>query len=47
MEENEGQIAQNYILHVKFLEFYLYNHNSCEIFSEFHEKFSLVLLQMI
>ena len=46
MEENEGQISQNYILHVKFLEFYLYNHNSCEN-SEFHEKFSLVLLQMI
>ena len=29
--ENESQIGQNYILHIKFLEFYLYNHNSCEI----------------
>ena len=41
--ENECQITQNYILHTKFLEFYLYNHNSCEIwhfiFPNFHEKF--------
>ena len=29
--ENESQIGQNYILHIKFLEFYLYNHNSFEI----------------
>ena len=29
--ENECQISQNYILHMKFLEFYLYNLNSCEI----------------
>ena len=29
--ENECQISQNCILHVKFLEFYVYNHNSCEI----------------
>ena len=29
--ENECQISQNYILHMKFLEFYLYNHNCCEI----------------
>ena len=48
--ENEYQISQNYILHMKFSEFYLCNHNSCEIwhtFSDFHEKFSSVLLQMI
>ena len=30
-QENECQISQNYVLHVKFLEFHLYNHNSCEI----------------
>ena len=29
--ENECQISQNYILHMKFSEFYLCNHNSCEI----------------
>ena len=29
--ENERQISQNYILHVKCLECYLHNHNSCEI----------------
>ena len=29
-QENEYQISQNYILHMDFLEFYLYNHNSCE-----------------
>ena len=29
--ENESQISQNYILHMKFLEFYLHNQNSCEI----------------
>ena len=29
--ENECQILQNYILHMKFLEFYLHNHKSCEI----------------
>ena len=29
--ESDFQISQNYILHMKFLEFYLYNHNSCEI----------------
>ena len=29
--ENECQISQNYILHMKVLEFYLYNHNSIEI----------------
>ena len=33
--ENECQISQNYILHMKFLEFYLYNHNSCEIWHLF------------
>ena len=33
--ENESQIGQNYILHIKFLEFYLYNHNSCEIWHLF------------
>ena len=30
-QENECQISQNYILHMKFSEFYLYNHNSYEI----------------
>ena len=29
--ENESQISQNYILHMKVLEFYLYNHNAIEI----------------
>ena len=29
--ENECQISQNYVLHMKFWEFYLCNHNSCEI----------------
>ena len=29
--ENECQISQNYILHMKFSELYLCNHNSCEI----------------
>ena len=29
--ENECQISQNYILHMKFSEFYLCFHNSCEI----------------
>ena len=48
----ECQFSQNYILHTKFSEFYLFFHNSCEnghvfIFSESHEEFSLVLLQMI
>ena len=31
MQENECQISQIYILHVKFEEFYLCNHNSREI----------------
>ena len=44
--ENEYQISQNYILHMKFSEFYLCNHNSCD-FSDSHEKFCSVLLQMI
>ena len=29
--ESECQISQNYILQMKVLEFYLYNHDSCEI----------------
>ena len=33
--ENECQISQNYILHMKFSEFYLCNHNSCEIWNSF------------
>ena len=33
--ENECQISQNYILHMKFSEFYLCNHNSCEIWHSF------------
>ena len=49
--ENESQISQNYILHMKFLEFYLHTSqflwNLTFIFSDFYEKFSLVLLQMI
>ena len=32
VRENDCQISQNYILHMKFSEFYLYNHNFCEIF---------------
>ena len=40
---------QMYILHMKFSEFHLCNHNSCEIWHSFSwiSKFSLVLLQMI
>ena len=30
-ENSENQVSQNYILHIKFSEFYLCNHNSCEI----------------
>ena len=33
--KNECQILQNYSLHMKFLEFYLYNHKSCEIWRLF------------
>ena len=49
--ENERQISQNYILHMKFSEFYLFFHvqflwNLKFIFSDSHEKSSLVLLQM-
>ena len=33
--ESDFQILQNYILHMKFLEFYQYNHNSCEIWHLF------------
>ena len=51
VRENQFQISQNYILHMKFSEFYLCYHNSCEIwhsliFSDSHEKFSLLLLQI-
>ena len=35
MQENECQISQSYILHMKFEEFYLCNHNSCEIWLSF------------
>ena len=49
--ENECQISPDYILHIKCLEFYLtYNQflsNLTFIISDFHEKFFLVLLQMI
>ena len=38
MGENERQISQNYILHMKFVEFYLYNHNSYEILHLFRLK---------
>ena len=48
--ENEFHISQNYIFHMKFTEIYLCFHISCEIwpfiFSDSHEKFSLVLLRM-
>ena len=30
--ENESQISQNYILHLKFSEFDLCCHNSCEYY---------------
>ena len=30
-ENSKRQVSQNYILHMKFSEFYLCNHNSCEI----------------
>ena len=30
-QENECQISQNYIFHIKISEFYLCFHNSCEI----------------
>ena len=33
--ENECQISQIYILHMKYLEFYLCNHNSREIWHSF------------
>ena len=29
--ENKCQVSQNFILQMKFLEFYLYNHNPSEI----------------
>ena len=29
--QNDCQISQNYILHMKFSEFFLCFHNSCEI----------------
>ena len=35
--ENECQILQSYILHMKFLEFYQYNHNSCKIWDSFSQ----------
>ena len=33
--ENKGQISQNDTLHMKFSEFYLCFHNSCEIWHLF------------
>ena len=33
--ENECQISQNYIIHMTFSEFWLCNHNSCEIWHSF------------
>ena len=50
--ENESQISQNYIFHMKFSEFFpsvlsQFLWNLTFIFSDFHEKFSLVLLQII
>ena len=49
--ENECQISQNYILHMKFLEYYPYMITIVVkfdiMFLDFSEKFSLVFLQMI
>ena len=39
--ENECQISQNYILLTKFSEFYLYFHNSCEIWHSFSLNLAL------
>ena len=36
-QENECQISQNFILHMKFSEFYLCFHNSCEIWHSFSQ----------
>ena len=48
--ENKCQTSQNDILHMKFSELYLFFSqflwNLTFIFSGYHEKFSLVLLQM-
>ena len=49
--ENESQISQNYIFHMKFSEFFAsvlsqFLWNLTFIFSDFHEKLSLVLLQI-
>ena len=33
--ENECEISQNYILHMKFSEFFLCFQNSCEIWQSF------------
>ena len=47
--EVKCQISQNDILRMKFLDFYLSFHNSCNltfIFLDSHEKFFLVLFQM-
>ena len=37
VRENEYQISQNYFLHMKFSEFYLCNHDSCEIWRSFSQ----------
>ena len=46
--ENECQISQNYILRMKFSEFYPCFHSSCETWLSFdsRKKFCLVLLQI-
>ena len=35
--QNDCQISQNYILHMKFSEFFLCFHNSCEIWHSFSQ----------
>ena len=39
--ENECQISQNYILHMKFSEFYRCFHNFCEISHSFNTSLAL------
>ena len=43
--ENECQILQSYILHMKFSEFYLCFHNSCEICHSFSRTSKRIILR--
>ena len=36
-QQNERQISQNYVLHMKFSEFCICFHNSCEIGHSFSQ----------